>query len=286
MSPTYKILIWFALAYGVLLPTANAAVILVPEAVLSDYKLLVDDRAPTGVKDFRGPGSGRQIAEVILLLQALDAGGYSSEIRLRTSPSMAQTLRTLVAGEAHLSGTTLWKQELVKFESRIKPSFALLRSGEFHMGLFGCKGQLKPGRPKLSELRLVADQSQAVEWSALKGVGFKAMDSSDSELTRARMVCLGRADAMVAEFPAASQLSIHRGGFTLEAYSQLKLTMASSRHYPISKKADGSQSITIAINRGLRVIRRKGLVGRAMLHSGVHHPKVKDWPEVELRSNP
>jgi len=282
---TARILIWSFLSSVLVLSSANAAVILVSEEVLRDYKLLVGNLAPTSVRDFRGQGSSRQVAEVILLLQALDAGGYRREIRLRTSPSNAQTLRTLVAGEAHLSGTTRWKQELQKFEPRINPSFALLRAGEFQMGLFGCRGQLKLGVPTLNELSIVADRSRSVEWSALKQAHFKAVDSSDSELTRVRMVCLGRVDATVAEFPAASELSIHRGGFTLEAYPEIKLTFEDTRHYPISKVADRSQAVTMALNRGLRVIRRKGLVTRAMLHSGFHHPKTKGWQEVKLRSN-
>ena len=262
---------------------ASAAVILVPVEVLDNYKRLVAGRAPAGIRDFRGLGSSREVVEVILLLQALDAGGYSQEIRLRTSPGVGETLRALASGQAHLSGTTFWKDDLQKFKPRINPSFSLFRDSEYQVGLYGCRGRVgAASEVDLASLTLVADRLHTVQWSALQGAGFKSLTSAESWLTRVRMVCLGRVDATVADFPASSSLTIEGGGFGLEAYPGIKLIIAASRHYAISSAASRSESVALSLNRGLKIVRRKGIVRRAMAHSGFHHPKASDWREVVL----
>ncbi len=259
-----------------------SAIVLVPSDVLGDYKSLVGDRAPAMLRDYRGKGSRREVVEVVLLLQALDAAEYPHPIVLRTSPSEAQSMRALAAGQANLLGTTLWKSSLKKFESRIKPSFTVIRSGEYQLGLYGCKGQLSGAEPVMSSMSVVADKQQAVVWSALQGAGFKSLDYFETPEARAKMVCLARVRATVAEFPSSTHLEVSRGGFTLAPFKGVTLVVDASRHYPISNSATGSDLVTLAVNRGLKIIRRKGMIRRALLQSGLHHPEVKDWSRVLL----
>lgn len=268
----------------VALASSNAisAVILIPSEVLSDYKSLVGDRIPADIRDFRGKGSRREVVEVILLLQALNAGDYTHEVRLRTSPSEAQSMRLLAAGEANLLGTTQWKQTLERFESRIEPSFTAIRAGEYHFGLYGCKGQLSGATANFASISVVADKRRAVEWSALQQAGFKSLTDFSTREARAKMVCLARVQATVAEFPSSSNLDINRGGYTLAPYEGVKLVVDASRHYAISTSAVGHDAVSLAVNRGLKVIRRKGVVRRALLQFGMHHPKTDGWRQITL----
>lgn len=261
---------------------AVSAVILIPAQVLDDYKSIVGERPPAAIRDFRGKGSRREVVEVILLLQALDAGDYPHQIRLRTSPSEAQSMRVLASGQANLLGTTLWRQSLDKFEPRIKPSFTVIRSGEYQFGLYGCKGQLSGVEPNLSTISVVANKQKAVIWSALHQAGFKSLDYFETPEARAKMVCLARVQATVSEFPSSSNLDISRGGFTLAPFEGIKLVVDASRHYAISTSATGSEAVTLAVNRGLKIIRRKGVIRRALLQSGLHHPKAEDWREITI----
>lgn len=263
-------------------PNAISAVILIPSEVLSDYKSLVGDRSPTNIRDFRGKGSRREVVEVILLLQALDAGNYSREIRLRTSPSEAQSMRLLAAGQANLLGTTQWKQALEKFQSRIEPSFTAFRSGEYQFGLYGCKGQLRGATPNFATISVVADKHKTVVWSALQQAGFKSLTDFGTREARAKMVCLARVQATVAEFPSSSSLDISRGGYTLAPFEGVKLVVDASRHYAISTSATGHDAVSLAVNRGLKTIRRKGVMRRALLQFGMHHPKTDGWREITL----
>tara|TARA_B100000446_G_scaffold38056_3_gene33424 strand:+ start:29643 stop:30482 length:840 start_codon:yes stop_codon:yes gene_type:complete len=263
----------------------HSAVILVPEDVLQDYKMFVGDAPPASVTDFGGSYARRPVVELVLLLQALTEGGYNKQIILRTTPGYAQTMRTLVAGGAHLSGVTQWKQELAKFAPRIGSSFALIRSGEYQLGVFACKGQ--PPKPNivLSSLAVVADERSSVEWSALQWVGFKRLEASDNLPTRVRLVCLGRVDAAIAEFPSSATMGITAAGFSLQAIPNIKLVIEASRHYPVSSEAMGSQRVALALNRGLKLIRRSGVVKRALLQSGFHHPQARQWKALKLRSD-
>ncbi|MGH1371484.1 MAG: hypothetical protein ACRBBW_05585 [Cellvibrionaceae bacterium] len=261
---------------------ALSAVVLIPPDVLNDYKSLVGERAPASLRDFRGNSSRREVVEVILLLQALDAGDYSHDIRLRTSPSEAQSMRLLAAGQANLLGTTSWKQSLDKFESRIRPSFTVIRSGEYQFGLYGCRGQQLGATPDLSEISVVANKEKSIVWSALQQAGFKSLDYFETSEARARMVCLARVQATVSEFPSSSNLDIRRGGFTLAPFDGVKLVVDASRHYAISTSAASSEAVTLAVNRGLKIIRRNGAVRRALLQSGLHHPKAKNWRKVVI----
>ncbi len=274
--------------FGVLLICADSlhsATILVPEDVLRDYKLFVGEQAPAAMRDFGGIYARRPVVELVLLLQALTEGGYEKQIVLRTTPGSAQTMRSLAAGEAHLSGVTAWKQDLQKFAPRIAHSFSLIRSGEYQLGIFSCKDQNLSADIQLSSLTVVADERSSVEWRALQTAGFKRLEASDSWSTRVRMVCLGRVDAAIAEFPSSATMGFKTAGFSLQAVPDVKLVIEASRHYPVSSVAAGSKGITLMLNRGLKILRRNGVVKRALLQSGFHHPKARQWHTLELKSN-
>ncbi len=247
--------------------------------------MFVGDVPPASITDFGGSHARRPVVELVLLLQALTEGGYSKQIILRTTPGYAETMRTLAAGGAHLSGVTQWKQDLAKFAPRIGSSFALIRSGEYQLGVFACQGQPLMLDTALSSLAVVANERSSVEWSALQRAGFKRLEASDSLSTRVRMVCLGRVDAAIAEFPSSVTMGITAAGFSMQAIPNIKLVIEASRHYPFSSEAAGSQSVALALNRGLKLIRRSGVVRRALLQSGFHHPQARQWKAVKLKSN-
>ncbi len=274
--------------FGVLLVCADSlhsAIVLVPQDVLRDYKMFVGGESPTAIRDFGGIYARRPVVELVLLLQALAEGGYDEQIVLRTTPDSAQTMRSLAAGEAHLSGVTQWEQDLAKFAPRIAQSSTLIRNGEYQLGIFSCKEQPFSAEIDLSNLTVVADERSSVEWRALHFAGFKRLEASDNWHTRVRMVCLGRVDAVVAEFPSSVTMGFKAAGFSLKAVPDVKLVIEASRHYPVSSVAAGSKGVSFALNRGLKLIRRGGVVKRALLQSGFHHPKARKWQALKLESN-
>ncbi|GAB3105885.1 hypothetical protein GCM10027217_30710 [Pseudomaricurvus hydrocarbonicus] len=261
---------------------AHSATILVPDDVMSDYQTFVDGRDVGRIFHFDGKASRRDVVEVVLVIQALLEGGYKDQIRLRSSPDYARTFRELAAGNASLGGTTVWKRDAERLKPSVAVSDAIVRPGEFMVGVYTCKEELLSQNtlPALKDLRVVSNRQWTVDWQTLQAMGFSKLDSVDNWISMVKMLCLGRADITLAPFPAGKQLSIEVAEYRLYPIEGIQVELLGSRHYPISRTSKDYAVVSRALTRGLRILRRERRLERAYRESGFFNAVVEDWSVV------
>lgn len=255
---------------------------LVPADVLADYRQFLHGRPPLSLRDFAGPGSRRDVAELVLLQQALARGGWGEPVEFVVSDSYARTLVELGAGRAQLSGTTAWRRDIMA-QTGLSASEATLRDGEFEGGLFTLADHPLQSTPlpitaaELGRLSVVSNRAWTADWDALSRLKLARLDSVPRWETMLDLLRAHRVDAVLAPFPPGRTMRFEAGGLSLQALEGVKLVLRGSRHFAVSRTGENSEALYLALNRGLIQLQREGVVGRAYRQSGFINPAVKAW---------
>lgn len=91
------------------------------------------------------------------------------------------------------------------------------------------------------------------------------------------MVATHRADFMLIPFSKEEDLSFDALGITLKPRPGVKVRLAGSRGWVISKVHPKAELTCSALERGLKQLRESGRIDKAYIESGVINPNVEDW---------
>lgn len=115
---------------------ADELTMVLPNDVLHDYELLLNNRAIAEIHDYSGLGSRRDTVEVILAQQAFLRIGIKEPIKFITADSYSRILRLLQSGEALMGATSVWAINIESVSDSVALSDALIPDGKFEAGFY------------------------------------------------------------------------------------------------------------------------------------------------------
>lgn len=251
----------------------------VPSDVWNRVRLLVSSGEHLSLERYQRDQFYRDEVEILLMYQALSLGGLGVQLRPVMEADYRETLNRVATGDITLSGSSVWYRDVNPDEYFI--TRALIRPGEFVAGLYTVSSNRQAMSTKtladIQKLKAVSSRDWSVDWQTLRQLPFKQLSHSGSTMLMYSMVLSGRADVLLAPFSAAEDMSLVYYTDAFIPVPGIKVALAGSRHWVVSRAHPDSEAIYAALERGLKQLRAKGLVIQAYRDSGFFHPQVRDW---------
>lgn len=285
---------WVIRVVGVLLCSISLSqagesehTLLVPSDVLADYHRWLGDRDPLTIENFSGPGARRDVVEVALVQQAIDASGASFDLRLEPEDRYDVILERLVDGTALATGTSAWLDDLMPRFRDIHITTALIGRGQFEAGFY-----VHPDNPvvqsvsdqsDLSALVGISSRAWQADWDTLSELDLHDLIHVDHWNDMVDAVVSHQADFLLAPFQATEGMVLSAGDAELVPIEGLKLGLVGSRHMAISRSHPDGGFFNSALQLGLLRLKEAGRVDQAYADAGFYHPEVEDWTLITVK---
>lgn len=280
---------WLAAVAGAASTGARAAApevsIAAPSDVLRDYAQFLAGRDVADLRSFDGPYARRDVMELALLLREIHRQLPEVRPELTAIDSYQRALVELRAGRISALGTTVWQVDLQSLGKTVLPSPALLPKGGFVVGLYTAAFNRKALDAKrlrdLQTLSVVSNSDWTADWSTLKALGFQQMVDMKTWRQMVLSVARGRADVMLAPFPAGDDLLLLAEGVTLLPIRDVSLAVQGSRHLAASS-TPGGQAIADHVFPALGALAANGSLKRAYRECGFINARTSQWQVLNL----
>ncbi|UXY16999.1 hypothetical protein N8I74_08315 [Chitiniphilus purpureus] len=267
---------------------AQTVTILTQQDVYTDYQRFIGKRNPLTLERFSGPGSRRDVIELVLTQQALHLGGLRAPVRLvkvdHSSDSYSRFLREILSGSATLGGNTAWLIDLQSIKDKIYISAPLIRQGEFEAGLYTASGNATAlaarDLPAVQRLTAVVAESWRPDVTTLQGLGMSKVLLTQSWDSMVGMVAKGRADVLLAPFQATPDMALRVGEQRFLPIPDVKVGLQGSRHLFVSRSAPNGAKVAQALEKGIAVLRERGTIERAYSESGFFNDRTRHWQRL------
>ncbi|MDO6526216.1 hypothetical protein Q4519_11035 [Motilimonas sp. 1_MG-2023] len=263
---------------------SDQLIIVLPADVKADYESYIAGRNPLTMTSYVGNGARRDVVEVVLVQQALKFGGIDTPVRFITADSHARIIKQVLAGRAVLAGNSIWLDLLTSSEELLYVSEPIIENGQFEAGLYTIesnKTALKAkGMDEVRSLIAVSSKAWIIDWQTLNAMKMRKLINTVKWSSMVKMVNIGRADFLLAPFQPTPDMSFDPEGVKLIPIPNLKIGLQGSRHFAISKRHPQGKAVAEALDRGIAIMKEKGLVKQAYEDSGFFNTKVKDWQKL------
>lgn len=220
----------------------------------------------------------RPLASLIIIQQALAAGGLPVQVEFMEVPNTARMRMAVSLGEAVIACQDLFS---AAFEDSVYMSSAVIPRGAFIKGIYTTeKNGIVLNARSLNHLRLlraVSSTAWKVDWATLQKLGFINVRNVHRESLMFRLVNEGEADFALLEFPHGEDLGLELDGIRLVPVPGVKLGLDDSRHFMVSRKHPDGAAVFRALEQGLTVLRKQGRIKAFYTDAGFYNPVVADW---------
>ncbi|MBQ4812219.1 hypothetical protein A7985_19255 [Pseudoalteromonas luteoviolacea] len=247
------------------------------------YNAFLNGRSPLDVQDFHPTtnGSHIEIIEMVLLQQALFLGGETREVVFNPKPSVnIIEFSDMIAGDSLILARSVWHEDILNYRGSLYVSDAVVEFGDYEAGLYVTKRNIAlQNLPKeqLEQLTVVANPRWRVDWRALNNTSINIVSFIGPWETMLNMVETDIVDAMLVNFSVSENLLLNFEGREYVPIQNLKMMLPDSRHFIVSKRHPQGEQIFAALNRGLKILKKKGVLRRALMQSGFINHLVSDW---------
>lgn len=251
-------------------------VVTIDADVHKDYLSYIGDRDPLAIDSYGGDGSRRDVVEVLLLQQALALGGVERPLEFRIVRGYLDSLDVLARGDALLRATPVWGADCSSEHFYI--SEPVIRQGEFQVGLYTRPhNDLSSLVLPLSHLTAVTNHDLKADLNTLRQLGIEKIFDVKRWPTMIAMVATGEADVILAPFQDTAGMEMVVGDTRLLPVPDIKVALADTRHWVVSRNHADAAHISQALEKGLALQRKRGTIVRAYTESGFFHPAVQSW---------
>lgn len=259
--------------------------ILTQQDVFNDYQQFIGQRDPITLSNYGGPGSRRDVVELVLVQQALKAGGNELPIKIvkvdNSSDSYNRYIKEITIGSATMGGNSAWQIDLKPLSDKVFISEPVIRNGEFEAGFYttadNVDARLTRTLPELQKLTAVVAESWKPDVATLESLKFANLLKTQSWDSMVGMLQKKRADVLLAPFQPTPDLSMNVGGKRLVPVQNVKVGLQGSRHFLVSKADPIGAQVAKQLNIGLDKLREKGLIDKAYRDSGFFNNATKNW---------
>lgn len=264
--------------------SAQVIVILVPPSVLETIqRVLRPGESPDTFDDYAREGNYRDLTDYLLLRRALTLGGNKLPVVIEPwlDVSYDRVLLRLRAGHAAIFSNGMWREDIPLGDLELKVSAPLFSYGEMEVGIY-----MSPQNPKLhttktredvQKLSAVSSKQWRPDWIALQQLGLERLYDNVYWESMLKMVRSQRVDFMLIGFSNREDLSYNAVGITLKPVPNMKVKLAGSRGWVISQTHPQGAAAHRAIEKGMAILRRDGIIRRAYIGAGVINDSVANW---------
>ncbi|WP_249363306.1 hypothetical protein [Pseudoalteromonas spongiae] len=237
------------------------------------------------ITDYSGKNAQRDVVEFILIQQALLLGGADIQFNFIYGNYDARNLKLLNEGLLLLSFDSLWLSATEQYKDNLYISGPLIRKGEYYAGVFTSEQNVANYNAKtlsLSDMTIVSSKDWHVDWVTLQSLKPKKLVHESDWIVMAKMVSRGWIDGMLAPFKKQHNFSYIGPDYKIFAIPNVKVALNDSRHFVVSKKHPLGQQTFEALQRGLKILRDRGLIEKAYREAGFLNDDVKDWRTIKV----
>lgn len=239
------------------------------------------------IDHFGGPWANRPTIDLILQLQALNAGGLDYDYELVVLPTHGRAVIEVAQGYTDLTAETVWNTEIVELGAQVLKTETIIAQGEFEKGLYGLAENTRlhavTSAEQLAEFVGATVFNWSVDVRTLQNMGLKRVDRASCMENVFQMIRERRADFTLLEFGASSDMSIENHGVKLVPVQNCKVALPESRAWVIAANSPQAQVLADALRRGIKILHDEGRIRRAFQESGFFNPKAAQWKRLLLR---
>jgi hypothetical protein len=255
--------------------------IVVEEDIYNYAQSIINHRPILEVTDYRGEHAQRDVAEFILVQQALKLGGFEHEVAFSPGYYSVRIAELLGKGLVLISFDSVWSSTAQKIKEDVYISDPLIRKGEFWAGLYTSKNNKKALAVKtlddFQKLSVVSCRAWQADWDALTRLKPASLLNENKWLSMTKLVHLGWVDATLAPFRANYPFILRGKGYELVAIEGIKIALDDSRHILVSRKHPDGKKTFEALQKGLKILRENGTIEKAYHQVGFLNDHVKNW---------
>lgn len=247
--------------------SSNDVLIYIRDDIYADYLKFIGDRDVLTIKDFSTKTIRRDVLDMILAQQALKLGGFNYAFSYASGKVIFRNTKMLQSGKLLISFDSYWQQDAQAISDSVYISDAVIRDGEYIVGMYTSPNNTKTLAIKtlsdLTELTSISTPKWRTDWQTLKALPLKELMQENSWLSMARMVNIQWVDFILMPFTSTQDKSFTLENIHLVPVQNIGVLLQGSRHYVISKAHPKGEQAYIAINKGLKILRKKGEIIRA-----------------------
>lgn len=253
--------------------------VFIRDDVYEDYKTFVGERDVNKIKDFTGKTMRRDVADLVLLHQALQLGGFHKRFRYQSGKVTFRNTRLLESGNLLLSFDTYWLADAKAMADKVFISDPVIRNGEYLAGIYASPSNSGVFRihelTDLQRFSAVSTPKWRTDWLTLQSLPLQKLVREDEWLSQARMVSMRWIDFMLMPFFHDSDGHYRLENIHLKVVPGVAILLADSRHFVVSRKHPDGEAAYKALNRGLKILRQNGQLEKMYLQAGFLIPPGK-----------
>lgn len=227
--------------------------------------------------------SNRNIACMVIIMQALHSCGYPAKLVIAEAPNYARELRMAKEGKTVIMHQDAWD---VSFDDSVYKNSEIIPKGNFVKGLYVLESNKKMFQIKtlddLKKFSSVSNPTWDVDWKTLEKIGLKQLYSASKKKFMFNQVLFRGVDFTIQEFANTPDLVYEFPKGRLVPVPGIKIALDASRHFMVSKKHKDGKSVFEALEKGLKVLREDGKIDRFLTEAGFYRKEVADWKTIRV----
>lgn len=251
---------------------AKPLTIYIRDDVYQDYLAFLNGRDVLELTDFSGSFMRRDVADMVLLQQALKLGGFHQSFQYLPGKVNFRNTKMLENGELLLSFDTYWLSDAAKLSDKVYISSPIVKRGQYMAGIYASPKNSKVFAIKklddLKQLTAVSTPKWHTDWATLSALPLKELIREDEWLSQARMVHMQWVDFMLMPFYPSPDGSFELEQIRLQLVPGLAVLLDDSRHFVISKQHPQGKQAYIALNKGLALLEQQGRIEQLYSQAG------------------
>ncbi len=273
-EPIKKILLLLALLFIAhpIYAKKSSVLIYIRDDVYEDYQKFVADRDIIEIKNFSGKKIRRDVVDMIIAQQALQLGGFNHRFSYAPGKVNFRNTKMLQSGKLLISFDSYWLEDALALSNKVYISEALIRKGEYIAGIYTSpENSAVLSMDQLSDLEgltAVSTPLWKTDWQTLQKLPLKKLIREDSWLSMVRMVDMQWIDFILMPFNSTPDQSFTMDKVHLVPVKNIGVVLKDSRHFVISKEHPKGGEASMAINKGLKILRSRGAIVKAYTEAG------------------
>lgn len=239
--------------------SSNVLDIYIRDDVYEDYLMFLDGREVLEIEIAQSPHLRRDVADMIILQQALALGGFNKRFNYIPGKVNFRNTRMLETGELLLSFDSYWRQDAVELKQHIYISDPVILRGQYLAGIFANPENSKVFNIKsladLKGLTAVSTPKWRTDWQTLSNLPLKQLIKEDEWLSQARMVHMQWVDFMLMPLFNTIDGVYELEKIKLKMVPKVAVLLNDSRHFVVSRHHPAGAETIAALNKGLKQLR-------------------------------
>jgi hypothetical protein len=246
--------------------------IFIRDDVYEDYQKFVAGRDVLSIRDFHSPFMRRDVADMVLLQQALALGGFQRTFLYLPGKVNFRNTKMLETGELLLSFDTYWLSDARALKDKVWISSAVIKKGQYLAGIYTSPSNSKVFSLKtladLKELSAVSTPKWHTDWQTMSALPLKELIREDEWLSQARMVHMQWVDFMLMPFVNSKDGVYKLEQIQLKLVPGVAILLNDSRHFVVSKNHPAGAEAYAALQRGLEKLEKNGRIQQLYRQAG------------------